>query len=102
MTTFKALLFRFLKRINALPEHIIDARSLDDGRGLEKQLDEYRELLEAIEKETGFFSSELGVFSINHAEGLDDYLSYLYELRFGKNPTPETAINYLRHKPSFK
>lgn len=87
--------------MNALPEHFIDVRSLDIGRGLEKQLDEYRELLEAIEKETGYFSSTQGFYSIGHAEMLDDYLSYLYEIRFGQKPTPNTAINYLRAKPSF-
>lgn len=102
MLSFKTQLFKFLKYINALPNDIIHITSLDVGRGLEKQLDEYRELLESIEKETGYFSSELKFNSISHADGLDDYLSHLYEVRFGKKPTPNTAINYLRKKPSFK
>ncbi|MCD9481061.1 hypothetical protein GLP30_18980 [Photobacterium phosphoreum] len=74
---------------------------LDLGRGLEKQLDEYRQLLEAIEKETGYFSSEQGLFSIGHANELDNYLSYLYEIRFEKKPNPDNAITNLRQKPIF-
>ena len=102
---FKSLLFRFLKHINALPDHLIDVRSLDVGRGLEKQLDEYRELLEAIEKETGYFSSERGFYSIGHAETLDDYLTHLYELRFKNDSNFDhemnCAMNYLRPEPEF-
>ena len=76
-------------------------RFLDLGRGLEKQLDEYRQLLEAIEKETEYFSSKQGCFSVSHANELDNYLSHLYELRFGKKPDPNNAITYLRPRPLF-
>ncbi|WP_283392629.1 hypothetical protein [Photobacterium phosphoreum] len=38
----KSTLFKWLKKNNLLPQSIIDASVLDKGRGLEKQLDEYR------------------------------------------------------------
>lgn len=97
----KAKFFYLLKRMHLVPNNLITIKDLDKFRGLEKQLDEYRELLETIEKETGYFSSTQGFYSIGHAEMLDDYLSYLYEIRFGQKPAPSTAINYLRAKPSF-
>ena len=101
MMRFKQTLFRGLKRLHILPNNLIDVNELDRFRGLEKQLDEYRELLEAIEKETGYFNSEQGFYSIGHADALDDYLAGLYEIRFGQKPTPSTAMNHLRAKPTF-
>ena len=101
MKLFKDKLFTCLKRLNLLPDNIVDIKMLDYGRGLEKQLDEYRELLEAIEKETGYFSSERGRFSIGHAETLDNYLSHCYQIRFDKKPNPSDALTYLRQKPLF-
>ncbi|EJE8516217.1 hypothetical protein M5252_004566 [Vibrio parahaemolyticus] len=101
MMQLKAKFFYLLKRMHLVPNNLITIKDLDKFRGLEKQLDEYRELLETIEKETGYFSSTQGFYSIGHAEMLDDYLSYLYEIRFGQKPAPSTAINYLRAKPSF-
>ena len=101
MMRFKQTLFRGLTRLRLLPDNLTDVSELDRFRGLEKQLDEFRELLEAIEKQTGYFSSPEGFYSIGHAETLDNYLAYLYALRFGKEPTPSSATNYLRPKPSF-
>ncbi|MGR5465298.1 hypothetical protein ACPV5G_20385 [Photobacterium damselae] len=101
MKNLKVKLFHILKKMNLLPEDIISIKELEYGRGLEKQLDEYRQLLEHIEEHTGYFSSPDNYFAVGHAAVLDDYLSYLYELRFGQQPTPNTAINYLRAKPSF-
>ncbi|TLS73435.1 hypothetical protein [Photobacterium damselae] len=97
----KSTLFNLLKKYNLLPENVIAVSMLDKGRGLEKQLDEYRELLERIEKETGYFSSNRFKFSACHAKNLDDYLSHLYELRFNKKPNPDTANEYLRKAPDF-
>lgn len=105
----KNRLFYILKRIGVLPENVIEipsleyinVQSLDLGRGLEKQLDEYRALLNTIEKETGYFSSEQGEFSAIHAESLDNYLGYLYKLRFQKEPISSNALNYLRPQPTF-
>ncbi|EPG0370340.1 hypothetical protein ACSWVZ_003207 [Photobacterium damselae] len=101
MKNLKVKLFHILQKMNLLPEGIISVKDLERGRGLEKQLDEYRELLERIEEHTGYFSSKQGCFSISHANTLDNYLSHLYELRFGKKPTPSAAITYLRSKPLF-
>ncbi|MFB1079541.1 hypothetical protein [Photobacterium damselae] len=97
----KSALFDLLKKYNLLPKNVINVNMLEQGRGLEKQLDEYRELLERIEKETGFFSTDRFKFSICHTIALDNYLSHLYEIRFGKKPTSETANKYLRERPSF-
>ncbi|OCH65488.1 hypothetical protein A6E00_13520 [Vibrio diabolicus] len=101
MTPLKVKFFHLLKSMHLVPNDVILLEDLDKFRGLEKQLDEYRELLETIEKETGYFSSEQGRWSRSHALTLDDYLSYFYEIRFGQKPAPSTAINYLRAKPSF-
>ena len=102
--TIKVKLFHLLKRVHLLPDSVVEIDILDTFdrfKGLEKQLDEFRELLEAIEKQTGYFSSPEGFYSIGHAETLDNYLAYLYALRFGKEPTPSSAANYLRPRPDF-
>ena len=101
MKSMKVVLFNLLKSFNALPDDLIQVKTLDLGRGLEKQLDEYRELLENIEAETGYFSSSRGEFSVSHAGSLDNYLSYLYELRYGLKANLQEPLNYLRKKPSF-
>ncbi|ARR51805.1 hypothetical protein [Photobacterium damselae] len=101
MKNLKVKLLHILQKMNLLPDDIISAKDLERGRGLEKQLDEYREMIERIEEQTGYFSSKQGHFSISHASEIDNYLSHLYELRFGKKPTSSTAITYLRPKPLF-
>ncbi|MGF1903523.1 hypothetical protein [Aliivibrio salmonicida] len=77
------------------------ADALDFARGVEKQLDEYRELLENIEAATGYFSSDNGEFSIGHAAMLDDYLCHIYTLRHDVKPNEAKPITYLRQKPLF-
>lgn len=97
----KVTLFNLLKSFNALPNDLIQVKTLDYGRGLEKQLDEYRELLENIEAETGYFSSSQGEFAVCHAASLDNYLSDLYALRYGIKANSHEPLDYLRKKPSF-
>lgn len=97
----KLSLFRWLKKRHWLPDNVMLTQDLNFIRGVEKQLDEYRELLENIEAATGYFSSPQGEFSGCHAVTLDDYLSHLYFLRYGIKPSPETPDNYLRQKPQF-
>ncbi|WP_234498178.1 hypothetical protein [Vibrio maritimus] len=80
---------------------MISIHKLDIDRGLAKQLDEYRELLETIEKHTGYFSTEQGQFSAMHAATLDDYLSHLYALKCEKSPNDNVKYTDLRPKPPF-
>ncbi|WP_188012751.1 hypothetical protein [Photobacterium damselae] len=101
MKNMKVKLFNILKKMNLLPDDVISTKDLEYGCGLEKQLDEYREMIERIEEQTGYFSSKQGHFSISHASEIDNYLSHLYELRFDKKPESSTANNYLRPKPLF-
>lgn len=101
MKSIKVLLFNILKSFSALPDNLIQVKTLDFWRGLEKQLDEYRELLESIEAETGYFSSSQGEFSACQAGTLDNYLSVLYELRYGIKANSQAPLNYLRKTPSF-
>ena len=82
MNNFKLKLFTLLQKLKLLPDNIILTESLDLHRGgIEKQLDEYREMLENIELATGYFSSPQGEFSCCHATTLDNYLSYLWPNR---------------------
>ena len=102
MNYFKLKLFTLLQKLKLLPDNVILTESLDLHRGgIEKQLDEYRELLETIEHETGCFTSLRGEFSCCHAATLDDYLSHLYTLRHGVKPNEEKPITYLRQKPEW-
>ena len=102
MNNFKLKLFTLLQKFKLLPNNVILTESLDLHRGgIEKQLDEYRELLENIELATGYFSSPQGEFSCCHATTLDNYLSYLYTLRHGVKPNEEKPITYLRQKPEW-
>ena len=98
---FKYPFYSLLKKLGLLPDNIIAAQELDVIRGIEKQLDEYRELLEDIERRTGYFSSPQGEFSSFHAATLDDYLSHLYTLRYLAPPNPDKPVNALRHTPLF-
>ena len=102
MNYFRLKFFNLLQTFKLLPNNVILTGSLDSHtRGIEKQLDEYRELLENIELATGYFSSPQGEFSCCHAATLDDYLSHLYTLRHGVKPNEVKPITYLRQKPHF-
>ena len=97
MSNFKLKLFTLLQKFKLLPDNIILTESLDLHRGgIEKQLDEYRELLENIELATGYFSSPQGEFSCYQATRLDDYLSHLYTLRHGIEPN-DVKHTYFYH-----
>lgn len=71
--------------------------ALDMNRGIIKQLDEYRELLESIDKETGYFSSKKFIWSNGHAKMLDDFLSCLYEINCQIKPEEYGHPVYGRH-----
>ena len=97
MNNFKLKLFTLLQKLKLLPDNVILTGSLDLHRGgIEKQLDEYRELLENIELATGYFSSPQGEFSCYQATRLDDYLSHLYTLRHGIEPN-DVKHTYFYH-----
>lgn len=69
------------------------------GMDIDKQLDEYRELMETIEAKTGFFSIPEHRSSLHHAQTLDDTLSDLYQQKHGHQPNPQRAPTLLRAKP---
>ncbi|PCD85519.1 hypothetical protein [Vibrio mediterranei] len=69
------------------------------GINIDKQLDEYRELMEIIEAKTGFFSKPEHRSSLHHAQTLDDTLSDLYQQKHGHRPKPQKAPTLLRAKP---
>ncbi len=69
------------------------------GMDIDKQLDEYRELMETIEAKTGFFSKPEHRSSLHHAQTLDDTLSDLYQQKHGHRPKPQKAPTLLRAKP---
>ena len=93
---FKHLCFYLLKQMNGLPKHVIDLSQLPNGITTAKQLDEYRELLEDIEKQTGYFSKRANWPSNNHARTLDETLMYLHEQ--SAQPTRQPR---LRERPKF-
>jgi hypothetical protein len=77
---------------------MIDSHELDFARTVGKRLDEHRELIEDIERATGYFSSEAGQWSRGHALTQDDYLIKLYTLRHGHTPESDECVRAL---PSF-
>lgn len=93
---FKDLCFRLLKQANWQPKHAVDLSQLPSGITATKQLDEYRELLEDIEKQTGYFSKRTNWPSNNHARTLDETLTYLHEQSAQPSRQPR-----LRERPKF-
>lgn len=80
-------LFYLLKAAKLLPNNIILPHQLDFAFSVAKRLDEHRELIEEIEKHTGYFSSKNGRWSKNYAITQDDYLIKLFTLRYSVEPT---------------
>ena len=95
-------LFHLLKAAKRLPNNIILPHQLDFAFSVAKRLDEHRELIEEIEKHTGYFSSENGRWSKNHAITQDDYLIKLFTLRYNVEPSKEHFDRlglYVRERP---
>lgn len=93
----KYMLFRALKAMKLLPDDLIQTSQLDfkNKNTLAKQLDEYRELIETIEEETGYFSSPRGRFlSQIHAAHLDNYLVWLFSLKYGDIPRNKASYEF--------
>jgi hypothetical protein len=80
-------LFFLLKTLKLLPNNAILTHQLDFDHSVAKRLDEHRELIENIEKSTGYFSSKNGWWSKGHAITQDDYLIKLFILRYNVEPT---------------
>ena len=93
----KQWLLKLLKKWQCLPSIMIDSHELDFARTVGKRLYEHRELIEDIERATGYFSSEAGQWSRGHAPTQDDYLIKLYTLRHGQSPIND---EYVRSRPS--
>ncbi|MBD6945048.1 hypothetical protein [Vibrio parahaemolyticus] len=84
----------------------INVKQLDYAYHVAKRLDEHRELIENIEKATGFFSLPEHSSYREIAKAQDDYLLHLYELRMGHSvvecphPSKFTAqFPYVRPRP---
>lgn len=95
-------LFHLLKAVNLLPSNVILTDQLDFAYSVAKRLDEQRELIDEIEKHTGYFSSENGRWSKNHAITQDDYLIKLFTLRYNVEPSEEHFDKlglYVRERP---
>ena len=103
-TSLQQFTFRLLRYLHLIPPNLIMMHELDIIRGgVEKQLDEYRELLETLEQETGYFSSSDAYFMRHKAMTLDDFLSHVYQLRYQHDPTPNQSElgSHCRPRPPF-
>ena len=80
-------LFHLLKAVKLLPNNAILTHQLDFAYNVAKRLDEHRELIEEIERKTGYFSSKNEWWSKGHAITQDDYLTKLFILRYNVEPT---------------
>lgn len=92
---YQNIVFNLLKRLNLLSDNLIQTSQLDYLPNVAKRLDEHRELIEDIEKHTGYFSSEQGRWSRAHALALDEYLQYLVKLR----NAPQKGLGNIRKQP---
>lgn len=76
----KRSLFLALKKMGIIPNDAILFSQITLSPTAAKQLDEYRELITSIENETQFFSSEKYFWSKEHALGLDNVLTQLFDI----------------------
>ncbi|EGU37412.1 hypothetical protein [Vibrio scophthalmi] len=91
-SSFQYYVFKTLSAIGLLPKGLISIEQLDYHYDVRKMLDEYRELIEAIDNKTGYFSSEEDFWSNGHAGQHDDYLVRLYEIRYQKKPNDNSWV----------
>ncbi len=68
---------KLCQKLKIIPDDLVSLSQLEQAMPIEKQLDEYRELIEDIEKQTHFFSRGTTHWSKNHAFTLDEYLQTL-------------------------
>ncbi|MFA0072126.1 hypothetical protein AB4396_00290 [Vibrio cyclitrophicus] len=73
----QAKLLKLCQKIKLIPDDLISLSHIEHHIPIERQLDEYRELIEEIEKHTQFFSTGRAPWSKNHAYTLDEYLQAL-------------------------
>lgn len=90
--TLQICVFKTLTLLGLLPKNLILPQQLDAKCCVWKKLDEHRELIESIENQTGYFSSNIGYWSKGHAALQDDYLVQIYKLRYQKNPTDDLQV----------
>lgn len=91
-------LFKLFQKLKIIPEDLISLSSLDHHLPIERQLDEYRELIEEIEKQTHFFSTGKAHWSKNHAYTLDEYLQALCQ--HSQLNRRKTGVSRIRPRPS--
>ena len=78
----KKMIFTLFKKMRFIPDDAVLLSSLKLSPSPIKRLDEFRELIETVELETKFFSSQKGVWSREHALETDRVLSQLYQLSY--------------------
>ena len=67
-------LLKLGQKLKMIPADLIPLSHIDHHIPIEKQLDEYRELINEIEKQTHFFTDGRSPWSKDHAYTLDKYL----------------------------
>lgn len=93
---FGLMIFGFYKLRRQINHSIknkftIEVTKLDFARDVSKRLDEHRELVESIQKNTLLL--ETHPWHINHLSTQDDYLMWLFYLRNGEWPIQGKIIN---------
>ncbi|MBE8574096.1 hypothetical protein [Vibrio sp. OPT18] len=87
-------MLQLCKTLKFIPDDLISLSQIEHHIPIEKQLDEYRELIEEIEKQTHFFSHAITPWSKNHAYTLDEYLLTLCQRK--KNDGRKNSIYPIR------
>lgn len=89
LSTIQTNILKLCQTLKLVPDNLIPISRLELYIPIEKQLDEYRELIIGIEKQTLFFSNGPTPWSKNHAYTLDEYLLSLYEYKHDGKVEPE-------------
>lgn len=85
----------FCQALKLIPTDLISSSHLDFQIPIERHLDEYRELIEEIERQTQFFSNTTTPWSRNHAYTHDEFLLFLCTCHSKK-----TKPKKIRSRPS--
>lgn len=91
-------LLKLCQKLKIIPEDLISLSNLEHHLSIERQLDEYRELIEEIEKQTHFFSTGEVPWSKNHAYTLDEYLQALCQ--YSQLNRRQVGVSEIRPCPS--
>jgi hypothetical protein len=81
---------------------LINPGELDFARNVAKRLDEHRELVIDLVEKTDYLAGDSTPWRISHLATQDDYLMYLFFLRYGIWPNEPGAeqVGYCRPRPA--